>query len=315
MPAVLGLDLGGTVIKAGVVDEHGTVQNHRTAPSAEGRGVEGWIRAVTALAHDALASSEVTPVAVGVSVPGAVDAPTGTVLDLVARLDVGDGACLPELLSGLGLPVHVDNDARAALAAERAWGAARGIEDVVLLTLGTGLGGAALVGGRPPGTRPLSGNQVGHFVIDVDGPECVCGGRGCAETFVSATGLLRLAAQEGAPAEDPAAVFLAAKGGDAASRRAVDAFTAALTAVVITSVHAYQPELVVLGGGLMGSQAHFLARVQQDVRSRAWTHPRDGVRVTATTLHGHLGVAGAAAVALARTADLPNHQSTSRRAS
>lgn len=314
MPAVLALDLGGTVLKAAVVDERGTVHDHLAAPSRENSGVAEWAAAAIDLGRQVLARTALKPSVVGVSVPGAVDPAQGIVLDLVTRLDVGAGVSLPELLGAFELPVVVDNDARAALAAERRWGAACDVDDVVLLTLGTGLGGAAVIGGSPPGSQALSGNQIGHFVIEVDGPPCVCGGRGCAETSASATGLMRLAAVHGAAPEDPAAVFAGAHAGDPACRRAVEAFTHALTAVVITAVHAYQPELVVLGGGLMGSQDEFLPRVQADVHARAWTHPRGAARVTASTLHEHLGVAGAAAVALSRT-DHPHHESTSRRAS
>ena len=315
MRAVLALDLGGTVLKAAVVDEHGTAHGYRTSASREQDGVEGWLAAVLAIARDVRDEAGPTPSAVGVSVPGAVDPTSGRLLDLVARLDVGEGLDLPAALAGLGLPVHADNDARAALAAERRWGAARGVDDVVLLTLGTGLGGAAVVDGLLPGRHPLAGNQIGHFTVDLDGPPCVCGNRGCAETSASATGLLRLAAERGARLADAQQVLDAARGGDVACVEALERFTSALTAVVVTAVHAYQPSLVVLGGGLLGAADLFLPQVRAAVTERAWTTPRGAVRVVASELEHHLGVAGAAAVAFRGTTTHPHRETTSRRAS
>lgn len=315
MQAVLALDLGGTVLKAAVVDEHGTVHGYRTCASRERDGVEGWLSAVRAVAQQVRHGTGPTATAVGVSVPGAVDPATGRLLDLGTRLHVGDGVDLPAALAEVGLPVHADNDARAALTAERRWGAARGVDDVVLLTLGTGLGGAVVAGGAPLGQHPLAGNQIGHFTVDLDGPPCVCGNRGCAETSASATGLLRLAAARGRQHEDAQAVFDAARDGDAACAEAVERFTAALTAVVVTAVHAYQPSCVVLGGGLMGAADLFLPQVQAAVAERAWTLPRGAVRIVPSELEQHLGVAGAAAVAFHGPTSHPHHETTSRRAS
>jgi glucokinase len=316
MPAVLALDLGGTVLKAGVVDEHGTTLIHRSAPAGEAKGVAGWLAAVHEIAAGVLADSAVQPVATGVSVPGAVDASSGRLLDLVARLDVGeDGVDLGAALVELGLPVFADNDARAALAAERRWGVARGSDHVAMLTLGTGVGGAVVIDGAPPGTDVLAGNQIGHFTIDLHGEPCVCGNRGCADTLASATGLLRLAAQRGRSYSDGAAVFAAAARGDDTARGAVEQFTAALTALVVTVIHAYQSEIVVIGGGLSGAAELFLPVVQEQVAARAWTLPRGRARVAPTALP-QLGVAGAAAVAFAAMpTNSSHHETTSRRAS
>lgn len=291
---VLGVDLGGTTFKAAIVSADGAVTGFMTAPSAEAAGPRVWQSDAVELAGRVLTATDAVPVAIGVSVPGAVDRARARLVDLVDRLDAGDGIALADTFGSFGLPVAADNDARAALAAERRFGAARGSDNAVALTLGTGLGGAAVVNGVPAGGDPvLAGSQIGHFTVALDGPVCVCGNRGCAETFASAAGLMRMAAEAGLDASDPAAVFAHPD-----APPIVERFADALVAVVVTAIHAYQPDLVVLGGGLMGAADCFMPRVTAEVERRAWTTADRAVRVVVSTLGDRIGVLGAAAVAL-----------------
>jgi glucokinase len=300
--AVLGIDLGGTAIKAAVVDEYGGVHGTATGPSAEADGPAVWAAAGIEVAGRALAGSGLTPTSLGLSVPGAVDPDRGLLVDLVDRMEAGAGVALQEAFGGLRLPVVADNDARAALSAERRWGVATGLDDVVMLTVGTGLGGAALVHGvAPGGDAVLAGNQLGHLILDLDGPACVCGNRGCAETYASATGLLRLADEAALHVDSVPDIFTSAAGGDDAAASVVGTFARALGVAVVNAIHAYQPKLVVLGGGVMGSASHFLPQVQDFVERRAWTRPRGGTQVVASGLGADVGVLGAAAVAFRRT--------------
>ncbi len=291
MTAVLGLDLGGTSFKAAVVSDDGIVSGYRTVPSAESAGLDGWLAAARALARD-VRDTSVT--AIGLSVPGEIDPRSGSLLGIGTRLDAGEGVSLPDAFAEFGLPVFADNDARAVLAAERRFGAAKGCDDVVMLTLGTGLGGAVVIRGDAAGGEAvLAGSQIGHFTIDIDGPPCVCGNRGCAEVFASATGLRRLAAEAGVDIADARDAF--------AIPAVVDVFTAALAATIVTAVHAYQPELVVIGGGLMGAAEQFLPRVQELVAERAWITRGRPLRIERSALGEHIGVLGAATVAFERT--------------
>src|SRR4051812_11840979 len=161
VPAVLGVDLGGTAVKAAVVGLDGSVDDVVALPSGEGGGREEWLRVALDAAERAVASSPRAPVAVGLSVPGAVDTASGHLVDLVARLQADEPIDLSALFASLGVPVAADNDARAALAAERRWGA-HGGDDLVVLTLGTGIGGAAVVDRRVPRAGLLGANQLGH---------------------------------------------------------------------------------------------------------------------------------------------------------
>jgi glucokinase len=284
---VLALDLGGTSFKAAAVDDSGNVRGHTTLPSAEREGLAEWI----VRAHELAKSISGSVDALGFSVPGAVDPARGVLVDLVARLDAGDGVSLPAAFADFGVPVVADNDARAALAAERRFGAAQGCDNVVVFTLGTGLGGAAIINGQLAGGDPiLGGSQIGHFTIAVDGPKCVCGNLGCAETFASATGLLRMAHDAGFELTDPQEAL--------AVPEISEQFSAALAAVVVTAIHAYQPETIVFGGGLMGSSGYFMPRVAALANERAWVTGGRAIRLQPSPLGEHIGVLGAAAVAL-----------------
>lgn len=299
---VLAVDLGGTVVKAAVVGADGTVDGRVAVPSGEGGGQQEWMAVALDAAGQALASSTRPPAAVGLSVPGAVDPSTRQLVDLVARLRAAEPIDLAGPFERYGLPVFADNDARAALAGELRWGG-HGTENLAVLTIGTGIGGAAVVDGRVPGTGLLGANQLGHLTVDLNGVECVCGNRGCAETVASARALVTAATAAGLHVDRAEAVLEAAAGGDGRAAAVVDRFLLGLVAVVVNTIHAYQPDAVVLTGGLMASAAAFLPRLQAEVARRAWTVPRGRVRVDVTTLGPAASVLGAAAVAFAGLAD------------
>lgn len=298
---VLGLDLGGTTVKAGVVAAGGEVLSVATHASGEREGVRAWAAAGLAAAAEAIAASGADPVAAGLAVPGAVDPTTSRLIDLVERLPSSGGIDLLAAFGSLRLPLAADNDARAALVAERRWGGYEDCDDLVVLTLGTGIGGAAVVGGRAPGgDRVLAGNQLGHLTVELGGTDCVCGNRGCAETVASGTAVVATARAAGLDVDDAAAVFDAEQRGDGRATVVLERFVAGLAATVVNAIHAYQPEVVVLTGGMMASAERFLDTVRTEVARRAWTLPRGRVRVESSTLGSAAGVLAGAAVALDR---------------
>lgn len=297
--AVLGVDLGGTVVKAGVVSNNGEVLSFTTRESGERHGPNVWVAAAIEAAEQARRQSPVPPSALGLSVPGAVDADRRRLLDLVARLPTDEGVDLAKVFATIGLPVWAENDANAALLAEQRWGGLENTGDLVLLTIGTGIGSAVVVDGRlVAGGRPLAGNQVGHFTIELGGATCVCGNRGCAETVASASALVESARAMGLEAVDAAGVFDAEAAGVPSAVHVVERFLDGLTAIVVNAVHAYQPSTVVLAGGVMARQERILPALRIAVADRAWTLPRGRVRIIASQLGRKGSVLAAAAVAL-----------------
>jgi len=293
----LGIDLGGTTVKAGVVGEDGNLRSWVTQPSAEREGPQAWAQAGRQAAARAIELADRAATRIGISVPGAVDARRGVLLDMAARLS-GTEIDLAALFAEFGLPVRADNDANAALSAERRWGGHGTAADLVLLTIGTGIGSAVVVGGAPLGHgRPLAGNLAGHLTIEPDGAPCVCGNRGCGETIASASALIAAARSQGLDVAEAADVFDAEARGDERAADAVWRFLDGLATIVVNAIHAYRPEVVVLAGGVMARSDRILPAVHAAVAERAWMIPPGSVKVVASNLGPKGPVMGAAAIA------------------
>ncbi|MBU4301324.1 MAG: ROK family protein, partial [Actinobacteria bacterium] len=211
-----------------------------------------------------------------------------------------------------GLPAFLDNDANGAAAGERFVGAARGVDDFVYLTLGTGVGGGVYVGGKPLRGHRGMGAELGHIVIDPNGPVCGCGHRGCLEVFASGTALGREAA--GVVAGDTDSVLLemaggeagritgkmvsrAAERGDRAALRAYEIWSGYLGMGIVDLIHIFDPELVVLGGGVSESGHLFIDSVRRAVSERGIASLVEGVRIVLSELGNEAGVVGAAGLA------------------
>lgn len=181
---MLGIDIGGAQIKAGMVDEEGAILAARTIPTPA--DLDTFLPAL----HEAvewLLEATALPAGVGVGCNGIINPDSTRVETLRGSLHFLEGLRLSELI-GLpdDVPVFADNQARMALAGEMVWGAARGHEDVVMLTLGMNVGGAAAVGGRLLRGHCGVAGHMGHITVEPDGVPCVCGNRGCLETVFSA---------------------------------------------------------------------------------------------------------------------------------
>ena len=308
---VIGVDAGGTKLLVGVVDEdlgvHGRVRS-----LWRGRDRDEVMETMAAAVEDALEAAPEAE-AVGFGIPSLVDVRSGVSLSSV-HLPLEGVPFRDAMSERLGLPVWVDNDANAALVAEHRHGAARGADDVVMLTLGTGIGGGLLLDGRVYRGSAGAGGELGHMVVDIDGPECFdeCPGRGCLEALVSGRALARdgLAAARQAPGSrlgralsegveiTGALVTEAALAGDAGAREVVDAAGRSLGAGLTGLVNAFNPEVVVVGGGVMAAGNLLLAPAREVVAARALRPSRERVRIVAAGLGEEAGMLGAAALAL-----------------
>ncbi|MEA2685274.1 MAG: glucokinase [Actinomycetota bacterium] len=322
---VVGVDVGGTKCLAVALAGTRVVREDRVATP---HGGEAQLDTIAALA---LAVAGDRPLAaLGIGMPGLVDrdgvlrfAPN---LPGVTGLPVRD-----ELVRRLGVPVHVDNDATCAAWAERAMGAAAGLDDVVLVALGTGIGGGVIVGGRlARGANGFAG-EIGHMVVDRDGPACPCGQRGCWERYASGSGLGWLARV--AAAGGRASAVLALAGGDidaihgehvAVAAAAGDQEARAIVAELgwwvglglANLANVLDPEAFVIGGGLieMGDmlldpvRAAFLDLLQ----GRAWRPP---IPIVAAALGPRAGAIGAGCLGAELVAANPPNQLREKSAS
>lgn len=241
---------------------------------------------------------------VAVSFPGIVDPHTGRVLSTPAgkfedarEIDL-NAWCGQEF----GLPLRIENDARLALLGERWAGAAQGCDDLVMLTLGTGVGGAAMMEGRLLRGKHFQGGCLGgHLPAHFAGRDCICGNRGCVEAEASTWALPEICASwpgfSGSilarePVLDFALLFRASAAGDRVACEIRARCLRVWGAGVVGLIHAYDPELVVLGGAVMNSAQHILPALQEHVNRHAWT-PWGKVELRAAKLGSHAALLGA----------------------
>ncbi len=309
----IGLDIGGTNLKGGLVDETGKLR--RSLSEATPRSVEGFKK----LAHSFFLElgSGVSIRAVGIGCKGVVDVKTTLLVRSPGDLHHLEGHSLRDLVStgAAGKSVYADNDARTALIAEWLWGAAKGCENVLMLTLGTGVGGAMLMQGQiMRGAHGVAGH-VGHMTIDPHGPMCICGNYGCLETVFSARAIEAQAFSarhrrvfsvltDRAQASDCAQVFQAALDSDEVAQWIIDRATMYLGAAIASLVHLVDPELIILGGQIAEAGPQLLDPLRRELRSRTRFLIGRDLPIVFPRVPSHTGVIGAAGLALLETGAL-----------
>ncbi|MEO7144100.1 MAG: ROK family protein [Bryobacteraceae bacterium] len=301
---ILGIDIGGTRVKAGLVNGNGLLA--RSASVATPATLDEFTAALHTLVLSVCAGDR--PEAAGVGCKGILHPSNTTVEVLPGTMNYLEGANLAALLVPVlpaGIPVRADNDARVALAGEAAWGAARGHNDVVMLTLGTGVGGAVLCNGALlRGAAGVAGH-IGHLTIHPLGPLCICGNRGCLETFFSATAI-EFAARDGIERgcksslpRDPscADVFHAASAGDPLAEIVVAEAIQVLAAAVAGLLHVFDPEMVILGGKISEAAGALFVPLREQVYIRTRCLLRRDVPIIPAQVADRTGIVGAAAIA------------------
>ena len=309
MPATIGIDLGGTKCHGIVLDGSGGIVAEHREPTRQGNdGVLGVLTDVARVLRDKVPQVS----AIGVGVPGLVDA--FGILRVAPNVpEVHDLDVRGLLGERLGMPVVVDNDATAACWAERELGAARGADDCLLVTLGTGIGGGIVSNGRlVRGAHGYAG-EIGHMIVDVTGPLCVCGQRGCWERYASGNGLAWLARE--AAAEGRAGSVLNAAGGDvdavrgehvtaaaaagdAEARAIMSTFSRWIGLGLANLANIFDPSIIVLGGGLIEASETLLAPVRAALEEiTLGTAARPQLRVVPAALGERAGSIGAALLA------------------
>jgi glucokinase len=312
---LIGFDIGGTRLKSGVVRADGSVERPTLEDTSRGGFEDLVLPALRQHTSAHLAVCGDGCLGIGIALPGIVETAFGSRY-LPGKVLGIEGYPLRETLEAeFGLPARCVNDGAAATLAEWRFGAARGLDDVVGITLGTGVGSGVVVGGKPFETSNLgNGVSVGHFTIQTGGRLCLCGNRGCAETLVSANAVaarLRDALTRKVPSiladrfrDDPHSIGFPAlvdgvRAGDRICREILADFVRDLGATVVTAIHAYNPTVVVLAGGPMSAADLFLADVQAYVDEYAFIFPKGRtVELRTAQLEDHAGVLGAAAVVM-----------------
>ena len=296
LDGVIGVDLGGTKLRAGIVDVEARV-HHRTRHIAQGLAQAALLSTAEAAVREVLDASGGEVSAVGFGIPALID-PRRGVVTFCNHLPLEGLAFADAMTERLGLPVFADNDANVALLAEHRLGAALGTRNAMLLTLGTGIGGGLIVEGELyRGTRGAAG-ELGHVVVDMNGPPCPgkCPNRGCLEALASGTALGWEGARRGISPATGERVAELAHAGDPEARAAVETVGRALGAGISGLVNAFDPEVVVVGGGVIALGELLLTPAREEAAARL-AAPVHGTPIVAARFGEEAGLIGAAVLA------------------
>lgn len=311
MKYYVGIDLGGTNIVAGVVDEDYNIiakaSTKTNCPRPEKEIADDMARmALQAVKNANLTIDQIEWI--GVGTPGIANSATG-IIEYSNNLGFKNTPMVKYIQETINKPVFIENDANAAAYGEYVAGAAKGAKNAVCITLGTGVGGGIVIDGKIYAGSNFAGAEIGHTVIEVDGPQCSCGRKGCFEVFSSATGLIRMSKE--AMAEHPESImnkmaeekgkvtartsFDAMRAGDAVAKAVVDKYIKYLAAGITNTINIFQPDVLCIGGGVCNEGDPLLLPVKALVKEEVYTRNSEkNTEIVIAKLGNDAGIIGAA---------------------
>ncbi|MBR5540094.1 MAG: ROK family protein [Clostridia bacterium] len=307
----IGIDLGGTNIVAGVVDEQYRIIASATCKTKAQRPADAIVDDMVRVSREAVEKAGLTMddvTYVGVGAPGTCNADSG-VVEYANNLPFHNLPLKSMMNDRMGKPIYIENDANAAAWGEFKAGAAKGAASCVCVTLGTGVGGGIVLDGKIYDGFNFAGAEIGHTVIMRDGEPCTCGRKGCWEAYASATALIRQtrAAMQRHPdsnmwdlagslqGANGLTAFDAMRAGDAAGKAVVEAYIDYVAVGVINMINIFQPEVVCIGGGVSKEGETLLAPMREKIeRERYSRYSARQSKLCAATLGNDAGVIGAA---------------------
>ena len=307
----IGIDLGGTNIKGALVSAEGNILQECSMPTCVDLGPEAVASRIGQVIAQ-LSDGEAAIGGVGVGCPGTVDDASG-IVRFAANLNFINFDLRSALRAYTALPIHLGNDANAAALGEALFGCGKGAESTIVVTLGTGVGGGVVLGGKLLTGYTGAASELGHMVIAENGEKCTCGSRGCFEAYSSATALIRdtkramaahpksllhaIAAEHGGV--DGRTAFLAKERGDEAGAQVVEDYIEHLTCGLTNLVNIFFPEVLALSGGVANQGEVLLAPLRERVRARSFgaRYAASHTRIELCTLGYRAGVIGAAMLA------------------
>ena len=312
----IGVDLGGTNIAAGLVDESYKIVRKKSVPTGAERApeliVDDMARLCRALCEEARVElSEI--VSVGIASPGIANHDTGVVeyANNLPFINFPIASMLSERFEGK--PVYIENDANAAALGEAVAGAAKGTKSSVMITLGTGVGGGIIIDGKVYSGFNYAGAELGHIVIEHDGRQCSCGRKGCWEAYSSATALIKMTREKleecharkrktimaDAPRISGRTAFDAMRAGDEAGKEVVEMYLSYLGTGMVNIVNIFQPEVISVGGGVSGEGQWLVDALLVKIRAEEYGHGVvPGTKVRIAQLGNDAGIVGAAVLGM-----------------
>jgi glucokinase len=310
----IGIDLGGTKIAFGTVDEEGRLLELVRYATETAGGYGAVINQVVEGVRRLKGASEVPMSGIGIGVAGQVDPGTGTVA-FAPNLDWHNVPLRADVERACEIPAVVTNDVRAALWGEWLFGAGRGTADLLCIFIGTGIGGGIVSGGRVLEGCSNTAGEIGHITVDLGGPLCTCGNRGCMEALAGGWAIARRAHESVKADPVLGSTILKMAGGkveEITAKTLVQAFyaadplavkilyevTEALSAGIAALVNALNPCRIILGGGIIEGMPEMVSFIDRGVRSRALSAATGHLAISASKLRNEAGIIGAAALAM-----------------
>ena len=308
----IGVDLGGTNIAAGVVDENGKILVQDSTATLNERPYTEIVKDMANLckkiiADAGLAESDIK--AIGIGSPGSIDNENGVVV-YANNLKMDHSPIAAELKKYINVPVNIENDANAAAYGEYVINGG-GVDDFVFITLGTGVGGGVIINKKIYRGFNGAGGELGHITLVHDGEPCTCGNHGCWEAYASVTALIRQT--EAAMKENPDSMmhevakkenkvsgktaFIAAKNGDAAAQKVVDTYIGYVADGIMSVINIFQPEKLVIGGGISKEGDYLLKPIIRYVDKAGYNKYMKKTKISIATLFNDAGIIGAALAA------------------
>lgn len=308
----IGIDMGGMSIKYGLVNDQNEIIARHVIPTNIEIKPEEFVKEMGKAVHDLLAQSSYTLDqidGIGIGSAGIIDRENGVIV-YSNNFNWWDVAIVEEFKKMFDLPIGIANDADTAALGETCAGAAKGHDNVVLLTLGTGVGSGVVIN-KKIFQGPLNGGcELGHITIVVDGYPCTCGNKGCLESYASATGLMRLAREAGEKNPESLlvktvngdldeingkVVFDCVEAGDETAKGVADAYLHYLSVGVAAAINIFRPEIVILGGGVAAQKEKLTSQIQSRIEKLIFGAKESEIsRVVTSQLGNDAGIIGAA---------------------
>ncbi len=311
----VGVDVGGMSIKIGLVTKEGKILKSKAFPTEQEKGFKSMFARTADMIKDLLADNGFSLIdlgGIGIGIPGTVDSKLGLIVSAV-NIGCKNQDLIKEMSQYFNVPIAVGNDANVAALGEQRFGAGKGHENVVMVTLGTGIGGGIIIDGKLYEGNGGAGGEVGHQIIEIDGEQCNCGRRGCWERYASATGLInqtkyamaensnslmhKIANENGGV--DGRTAFLAKDAGDEAGKAVVDKYLHYLAEGLLNLGYILHPEVFIIGGGISHEGKNVMEPLRQKLND---DFDRSGmlpyIEVVQASLGNNAGIIGAAALVM-----------------
>lgn len=307
---VIGIDLGGTKISGAVADFDGNIVSQYTIPTKAEEGEEAVLQRIILVIEKVIEESKVAKdkiVTIGIGSPGPLDAKEGKIIT-TPNLPFRNFNLVKPLKDKFNIHVYLDNDANVAAMGEYIFGAGKGTSNMIFVTVSTGIGGGAILNGKIYRGNTSNALEIGHMTLEKDGPRCNCGNYGCAEALASGTAIGRLAKEEIAKGVKTSLttyenvtsyeVFKEAEKGDAVAKAVLDKALNYLGICIANIIASFDPEMVIIGGGVSKGGDIVFKKVQEVVNKRCFKSMAESTKIVPAGLGTNAGLMGAVALAI-----------------